>query len=176
MPEPSDSPLRVLVVEDDRELRDMVTLMVKRMGYAVVTAANGKDAFVRLREQAVDIVLLDLMMPEMDGFEFCQKVREDPALRDLHIIIISAMAALEDKVRRLELGAADFLTKPFRLTELQARIKVGERNVRFQKALLPRLEERTRHNSEFHQIARTLDQGAAPIDEDKHTAQQRVLH
>lgn len=128
-------PLGVLIVEDDREIRDMVTMMVKSMGYTVVTAVNGKDAFTRLRGQSVDIVLLDLMMPEMDGFEFCQKVREDPTLRDLHIIITSARDALEDKVRGLELGAADYLTKPFSLTELQARIKVGERIVRYQKML-----------------------------------------
>jgi diguanylate cyclase (GGDEF)-like protein len=131
----ANRPLGVLVVEDDREIREMVTMMVKSMGYAVVTAVNGKDALVRLREHPVDIVLLDLMMPEMDGFEFCQKVREDPDLRDLHIIITSARDALEDKVRGLELGAADYLTKPFSLTELQARIKVGERIVRYQKAL-----------------------------------------
>ena len=131
----ANSPLGVLVVEDDREIRDMVTMMVKSMGYAVVTAVNGKDAFARLREQSVDIVLLDLMMPEMDGFEFCQRVREDASLRDLHIIITSARDALEDKVRGLELGAADYLTKPFSLTELQARIKVGERIVRYQKTL-----------------------------------------
>ncbi|NOT54195.1 MAG: diguanylate cyclase [Deltaproteobacteria bacterium] len=128
-------PLGILVVEDDREIRDMVTMMVKSMGYTVVTAVNGKDALTRLREHPIDIVLLDLMMPEMDGFEFCQKVREDPTLRDLHIIITSARDALEDKVRGLELGAADYLTKPFSLTELQARIKVGERIVRYQKML-----------------------------------------
>ncbi len=128
-------PLGVLIVEDDREIRDMVTMMVKSMGYTVVTAVNGKDAFTRLRGQSVDIVLLDLMMPEMDGFEFCQKAREDPTLHDLHIIITSARDALEDKVRGLELGAADYLTKPFSLTELQARIKVGERIVRYQKML-----------------------------------------
>ncbi len=128
-------PLGVLIVEDDREVRDMVTMMVEGMGHAVVTAVNGKDALTRLRGQSVDIVLLDLMMPEMDGFEFCQKVREDPTLRDLHIIITSARDALEDKVRGLELGAADYLTKPFSLTELQARIKVGERIVRYQKML-----------------------------------------
>jgi diguanylate cyclase (GGDEF)-like protein len=131
----TNRPLGVLVVEDDREIRDMVTMMVKSMGYTVVTAVNGKDAFARLRECAVDIVLLDLMMPEMDGFEFCQQVREDTSLHDLHIIITSARDALEDKVRGLELGAADYLTKPFSLTELQARIKVGERIVRYQKTL-----------------------------------------
>ncbi|MSQ47281.1 MAG: diguanylate cyclase [Deltaproteobacteria bacterium] len=128
-------PLGVLVVEDDREIRDMVTLMVKSMGYTVVTAVNGKDALIQLRRQPVDIVLLDLMMPEMDGFEFCQQVRAIPTLHDLHIIITSARNALEDKVRGLELGAADYLTKPFSLAELQARIKVGERIVRYQKTL-----------------------------------------
>lgn len=131
----ANRPLGVLIVEDDREIRDMVSMMVKSMGYLVVTAVNGKDAFARLHEQVVDIVLLDLMMPEMDGFEFCQRVREDTSLHDLHIIITSARDALEDKVRGLELGAADYLTKPFSLTELQARIKVGERIVRYQKAL-----------------------------------------
>lgn len=127
--------LRVLIVEDDREIREMVALMVKGMGYAIITAATGKEALVRLREQMADIVLLDLMMPEMDGFEFCRMVQGDQHLRDLHIIITSARDTLEDKVRGLELGAADYLTKPFSMTELQARIKVGERIVRYQKTL-----------------------------------------
>ena len=131
----TSEPLGVLIVEDDREIREMVSLMVKGMGYSVITASTGKEGLTRLREQLVDIVLLDLMMPEMDGFEFCRVVRADPAFRDLHIIITSARDTLEDKVKGLELGAADYLTKPFSLTELQARIKVGERIVRYQKAL-----------------------------------------
>ncbi|MBM4259156.1 MAG: response regulator [Deltaproteobacteria bacterium] len=127
--------LRVLIVEDDREIREMVALMVKGMGYAITTAATGREALTRLREQMADIVLLDLMMPEMDGFEFCRTVQGDQKLRDLHIIITSARDTLEDKVKGLELGAADYLTKPFSMTELQARIKVGERIVRYQKTL-----------------------------------------
>ena len=127
--------LRVLIVEDDREIREMVALMVRGMGYAIVTASTGREALTRLREQMADIVLLDLMMPEMDGFEFCRVVQGDPTLRDLHIIITSARDTLEDKVKGLELGAADYLTKPFSMTELQARIKVGERIVRYQKTL-----------------------------------------
>jgi two-component system, cell cycle response regulator len=127
--------LRVLIVEDDREIREMVALMVRGMGYAIMTAATGKEALARLREQMADIVLLDLMMPEMDGFEFCRTVQGDQNLRDLHIIITSARDTLEDKVKGLELGAADYLTKPFSMTELQARIKVGERIVRYQKTL-----------------------------------------
>jgi len=113
----------------------MVALMVRGMGYVIVTAATGKEALARLREHMADIVLLDLMMPEMDGFEFCRTVQSDATLRDLHIIITSARDTLEDKVKGLELGAADYLTKPFSMTELQARIKVGERIVRYQKTL-----------------------------------------
>lgn len=128
-------PLGVLVVEDEREIRDMVSVMVKGMGHRVYTAATGKEALLRLHECQPDIVLLDIMMPEMDGFEFCQVVQADDTFRDLHIIITSARGALEDKVRGLELGAADFLTKPFSLTELRARIGVAERIVRYQKDL-----------------------------------------
>ncbi len=149
--------LRVLVVEDDREIREMVALMVRGMGYAIVTAATGKEALTRLREQMVDIVLLDLMMPEMDGFEFCRAVQRDSTLRNLHIIITSARDTLEDKVKGLELGAADYLTKPFSMTELQARIKVGERIVRYQKTLLEQQEEREFQSHDSHEISRSIE-------------------
>jgi two-component system cell cycle response regulator len=128
-------PLGVLIVDDDREIRDMVSFMVKGMGHRVCTAATGKEALHRLREFQPDMVLLDIMMPEMDGFEFCRIVQGDESFRDLHIIITSARGALEDKVKGLELGAADFLTKPFSLTELKARIGVAERIIRYQKDL-----------------------------------------
>ncbi|MEW6335244.1 MAG: diguanylate cyclase, partial [Thermodesulfobacteriota bacterium] len=114
---------------------DMLTRMVADMGYSTTTAATGKDALARLQEQPADIVLLDLTMPEMDGFEFCQAVQAGAHSRDLHIIITSARDTLEEKVKGLSLGAADYLTKPFSLIELQARIKVGERIVRYQKTL-----------------------------------------
>lgn len=132
---PANDPLGILVVEDERDIRDMVALMVKGMGYTVYTAANGREALERAHQHTVDIVLLDLMMPEMDGFEFCQAVQADQLLPNLHIIITSAKEALEDKVKGLELGAADYLTKPFSLTELRARIRVGERILRAQKEL-----------------------------------------
>ncbi|MGH7966150.1 MAG: GGDEF domain-containing response regulator [Candidatus Binatia bacterium] len=128
-------PLTVLVVEDDQDLREIMVRMVKGMGHNVSTAATGEEAVRRLREHLPDIVLLDLMMPQMDGFEFCRFVQADDTLRDLHIIIASAKNALEDKVKGLELGATDYLTKPFRLPELRARIGAGERIVRSRQAL-----------------------------------------
>jgi len=105
------------------------------MGYRTYSAATGREALSQVRAHAPDIVLLDLMMPEMDGFEFCRAVQADPSLSTPHIIITSAKDTLEDKVRGLELGAADYLTKPFNLTELRARLRAGERIVRYQKVL-----------------------------------------
>jgi diguanylate cyclase (GGDEF)-like protein len=134
-PAAEKKPLGVLIVEDSSEIRDMVLLLVDSMGYRTYTAATGKEALVQLRTHVPDLVLLDLMMPEMDGFEFCQAVQSDPTLPKPHIIITSARDALEDRVRGLELGAADYLIKPFSLTELKARIKAGERIVRYQKML-----------------------------------------
>lgn len=87
----TNRPLGVLVVEDDREIRDMVTMMVKSMGYTVITAMNGKDAFTQLRGQSVDIVLLDLMMPEMDGFEFLVQMRAHPEWREIPVVVVSAL-------------------------------------------------------------------------------------
>jgi diguanylate cyclase (GGDEF)-like protein len=113
----------------------METRMVREMGYEVRVASTGKEALQQIQTRLPDIVLLDVMMPEMDGFEFCRAVQADETLRDLHIIITSARDTLEDKVRGLELGAADYLTKPFSLTELRARIQVGERIVRYRKTL-----------------------------------------
>ena len=127
--------LGVLVVEDNSDIREMVTLLVSSIGYHTYSAATGKEALAQLRLHAPDIVLLDLMMPEMDGFEFCRAVQADPSLSTPHIIITSAKDALEDKVKGLELGAADYLTKPFDFGELKARIKAGERIVRYQKML-----------------------------------------
>ncbi|MBI3301708.1 MAG: response regulator, partial [Deltaproteobacteria bacterium] len=134
-PPAENAPLGVLIVEDDKTIRDLLARMLSGMGHNVSVASTGKEALQRLREQPLDIVLLDVMMPEMDGFEFCRAVQAEEALRDLHIIITSARDALEDKVKGLELGAADYLTKPFSLMELKARIQVGERMVRYRKAL-----------------------------------------
>ena len=128
-------PLGVLIVEDSSDIREMVALLVRSMGYRTYTATTGKEALLQLREHAPDIVLLDLMMPEMDGFEVCRAIQTDLTLPSPHIIITSAKDTLEDKVKGLELGAADYLIKPFSLTELKARIKAGERIVRYQKAL-----------------------------------------
>jgi diguanylate cyclase (GGDEF)-like protein len=125
----------VLVVEDEPDIREVVARLAQKMGYVVRTAATGLEALGHVREQLPDIVLLDLMMPVMDGLEFCRIVRADVSLQNLHIIITSAKDTTADKVRGLDLGAADYLTKPISLAELRARLKVAERIVRSQKEL-----------------------------------------
>jgi diguanylate cyclase (GGDEF)-like protein len=134
-PNRASVPLGVLVVEDESDVRDLVTRLAQKMGYTVRAAATGREALRHVGEQPPDIVLLDLMMPEMNGLEFCRIVRADPSLQDLHIIITSAKGTTADKVRGLDLGAADYLTKPFSLAELRARLKVAERIVRSHKEL-----------------------------------------
>lgn len=129
------SGLKVLIAEDNRDLRDIVARMVKTLGHEVMLVSTGKEALRYVHEHSPDIVLLDVMMPEMTGFEFCQALQTEEAGRDVHIIITSARDALEDKVKGLELGAADYLTKPFSLAELRARLQVGERIVRHRKSI-----------------------------------------
>jgi CheY-like chemotaxis protein len=129
-PPQDEPPVRVLIVEDDPGMRDIMTRMVHRLGYAVVTAAGGQEALDRLREQRVDIMLLDLMMPEMDGFEVCRVLQQDSTLPRPYIIITSARSAQEDRAQARALGAADYLTKPFILQDLQTRLEAGVRSVR----------------------------------------------
>jgi len=133
--QPERRAMKVLIAEDNQDLREIVARMVKTLGHEVMIASTGKEALQQVHEHAPDIVLLDIMMPEMDGFEFCQALQAEEILRDFHIIITSARDTLEDKVKGLELGAADYLTKPFSLAELRARLQVGERIVHYRKSI-----------------------------------------
>ena len=126
----AEPPVWILIVDDNEGMRDLLTRMVHRLGYAVVTAADGWEALSRLQAQRVEIMLLDLMMPEIDGFAVCRALQREPLLSPPYIIITSARSALEDRVDTRALGAADYLTKPFSLQDLRARLEVGVRHVR----------------------------------------------
>ncbi len=129
-PPHDDRPVRILIVDDHPGVREMMTVMVRRLGYAVATAATGTEALAHLRAQGADILLLDLTMPDMDGVEVCRAIQRDAALQSLHIIITSARDTFEDKAKCFALGAAAYLTKPFSVQELHARLQVGEQSVR----------------------------------------------
>lgn len=129
------SPLTVLVIEDHPDQRDLLAIVLRREGYRVLTAANGLEALGKLETEDVQIALSDIMMPKMDGFELIKHVRANPGLRSLYLILITARIQEGDRVRGLDLGADDYITKPFSFSELLARVRVGSRVVQYQRHL-----------------------------------------
>ncbi|HEU6448047.1 MAG TPA: response regulator transcription factor [Verrucomicrobiae bacterium] len=114
---------RILVVDDEPEAVELIEFNLKQAGYAVATAADGAEALKKAHAQPPDAIILDVMLPEMDGFEACKVLRLDPATARVPIIMLTAKAAEIDRVLGLELGADDYLTKPFSPRELLLRIK-----------------------------------------------------
>jgi diguanylate cyclase (GGDEF)-like protein len=129
------SALSVMVIEDHPDQRDLLAIVLQREGYKVVTAANGIEALEKLTTEKVQIALSDIMMPKMDGFELIKRIRGNPALKSIYLILITARIQEGDRVRGLDLGADDYITKPFSFSELLARIRVGSRVVQYQQHL-----------------------------------------
>lgn len=142
---PAPVPGRILVVDDNEGNRDMLSRQLARQGHGVASAPDGQAALDRLRAEPFDLVLLDMMMPVLDGYSTLVALKEDPALRHLPVIMISALDELAAVVRCIERGAEDFLPKPFNPTLLRARIGAGLEKKRFrdQEALYVRTIERT---------------------------------
>jgi len=111
---------KVLIVDDDAKIVDIVQLYLKRDGYKVMVAYNGKDALKIARETRPDLIVLDLMLPGMDGLEVCRTIREES---DIPIIMLTAKTTEEDRLKGLDLGADDYVTKPFSPRELAARVR-----------------------------------------------------
>jgi DNA-binding response OmpR family regulator len=110
----------LLVVDDEQTLRDTLAEILEEEGYRVVTAADGREALERFRAEKPDLVLLDLMLPELSGMEVCRILRQES---DVPILMLTARDSEIDKVVGLELGADDYVTKPFSLRELVARVR-----------------------------------------------------
>jgi diguanylate cyclase (GGDEF)-like protein len=130
-----DAPLTVLVIEDHPDQRELLAIVLQREGYRVITAANGLEALEKLESENVQIALSDIMMPKMDGFELIKRIRTSPALKSIYLILITARIQEGDRVRGLDLGADDYITKPFSFSELLARVRVGSRVVHYQQHL-----------------------------------------
>jgi adenylate cyclase len=113
---------RLLVVDDNEINRDMLKRRLERQGHTVSTAASGREGLDRLARESFDLVLLDVMMPEMNGFQVLERLKADAALRHLPVIMISALDEIDSVVRCIEMGAEDYLPKNFNPTLLRARI------------------------------------------------------
>lgn len=142
---------KILIVEDDNNIRELISFNLKSFGYTTLEAQNGITALEIIKSEYPDLLLLDLMLPGMDGLEVCRKVRGDRDIQDIPIIMLTARGEEFDRILGFELGADDYIAKPFSVRELLARVK----------AILRRTTAKPTHNDiEFDDIT---------IDFDKYT-------
>ena len=142
---------RLLVVEDSRDIADLIRHYLERAGHTVETLASGRDVQAHVRQTLPDLIILDVMLPGMDGLLVCQALRADPATAAVPIIMLTARGEEADRVRGLEIGADDYVTKPFSPKELIARVGALLRRVERPKA-----------------AARVLRYGPIQVDLDRH--------
>jgi DNA-binding response OmpR family regulator len=136
----SDRAPRILLVDDEQPIQTLLSFPLQRDGYEVIAASDGEEALSRFSEQPFDLVVLDLMLPKVDGLEVCRRLRASSAVP---IIMLTAKSEEIDKVLGLELGADDYITKPFSMREFRSRVKAALRRAG---------------------MARTQDDGDAPLD------------
>lgn len=116
--------VRILCVDDEPHNLDLLEAMLTPRGYEVVLATNGTEALEKIAAERIDICLLDVMMPEMDGFEVCRRIKSDDRHRNIPVVMITVYADRENRIKAIEAGAEDFVAKPFDSTEVLARIKM----------------------------------------------------
>lgn len=114
---------KILVVDDEDHIVELISYNLTNSGYGVITANNGIDAVRLAKEENPNLILLDLMIPGLDGYDVCKAIRSDVNTKDISIIMLTAKGEELDKILGLELGADDYMTKPFSIRELLARIK-----------------------------------------------------
>jgi two-component system phosphate regulon response regulator PhoB len=122
--------LRVLIVEDEKALAEILEYNFKKEGFAVDTASDGEIALDKIIFKAPDLIILDWMLPKLSGIELCKKVRSNKKIKNIPIIMLTARGEEEDRLKGLEMGADDYVTKPFSINELLARAKAVLKRIR----------------------------------------------
>lgn len=120
----------VLVMEDEDALATLLSYNLEKEGYRVVVASDGEEGMLQIEERLPDLVLLDWMLPKLSGIEVCRRIRGRPETRNMPIIMLTARGEESDRIRGLDTGADDYLTKPFSMSELIARIRAVLRRIR----------------------------------------------
>jgi len=141
---------KILIIEDEKNIVELIKFNLEQEGFRTFQAMRGDTAIEQIRKQIPDLIVLDLMLPEIDGIEICKIVKQNPKTANVPIIILSAKSEETDKIIGLELGADDYVTKPFSPKELVARVK----------AVLRRGKEQSKE--------RRLEAGMLQIDVDRH--------
>jgi two-component system cell cycle sensor histidine kinase/response regulator CckA len=152
------SPATILVVDDEAHSRTVLVNLLKHEKYTVITASDGREGLAAAAAQRPDVILLDVMMPGIDGYEVCRLLRADPMLLHLPVLLISSLSDRESRLRGLEQGADDFITKPFDTVELRTRLRSITRLNRFRRLS----EERAR----FEQALASAPDGVVLTDTD----------
>jgi len=138
---------KILIVDDEPDALELISFNLRNAGFDVVSAEDGQEALTKCRQAPPDLMVLDLMLPEIDGLEVCKLLRRDPGTAHLPIIMLTAKAAEIDRVLGLEIGADDYLTKPFSPRELVLRVK----------KLLERRQERAESRDHYQVGPLSLD-------------------
>lgn len=125
---------KILVVDDEKPLREFISRNLSARGFQVFNASNGLEALAIFNTETLDLIIMDVMMPHMDGFETCRRIRQTS---NIPIIILTALGEETDKVAALDMGADDYLTKPFGVEELLARVRAVLRRSNWQTAVAP---------------------------------------
>lgn len=152
----------ILVVEDEDDIRELLRYNLVKEGYRVTGAASGEEAFKAVRVAMPDLVLLDLMLPGLDGLEVCRSLKQDPRTRNLPLVMLTAKGEEADIVAGLELGADDYITKPFSVRVLLARLRAVLR--RRNAAPLPETAPITLHELEIHPGRHEVLVQGQPVD------------
>lgn len=121
---------RILIIEDEKEIADLIAYTLQKENFQVDIALNGNEALNKLKDNIYDLLILDLMLPYVQGLEICKFVRSNPAMKNAGIIIVTARAEEFDRIIGLEMGADDYVTKPFSPRELMARVKAVLRRIK----------------------------------------------
>lgn len=156
--------IKILVVEDDKHVRKLMNAVLKREGYEVVTAGNGKEALEALEVQHIDLIILDIMMPEMDGYEFAEELKE--ADNRIPILMATAKQLPEDKKKGFRLGTDDYMTKPVDTEEMLLRIQ----------ALLRRSQIASARKLVIGRVHLDYDTLTVTRNEDKQTLPQKEFY
>ena len=137
----ADQSPRILLVDDEQSVQTLLAYPLRKEGYEVVSALDGQEALDRVRDGSFDLVVLDLMLPKVDGFEVCRQIR---ATSQMPIIMLTAKGDEIDKVLGLELGADDYITKPFSVREFRSRVKAVLRRASLEPAPTTTARSRSR--------------------------------
>jgi len=113
---------KILIADDEKNIRDLIKYNLKNDKYQVITASDGEQAYIKAHEN-VDLIVLDIMIPKVDGLEVCRRIRKDEEISDIAVIMLTAKDKEIDRILGLEIGADDYITKPFSIRELKSRVK-----------------------------------------------------